>query len=68
MVRNQRYASLGSDDGLAPNRRQAIIWTNAGLVSWPIYAPLGRNELIPPYEGSYEALFLVFEVRDDSVR
>ena len=23
-------ASIGSDDGLAPTRRQAIIWTNGG--------------------------------------
>ena len=25
-----QYSSLGSDDGLAPSRRQAIIWTNDG--------------------------------------
>ena len=25
------YSSIGSDNGLAPARRQAIIWTNAGL-------------------------------------
>ena len=25
--------SIGSDNGLAPNRRQAIIWTIAGLLS-----------------------------------
>ena len=25
--------SLGLDDGLAPNRRQAIIWTNADDIS-----------------------------------
>ena len=49
MVYNQRYASLGSDDGLAPNRRQAIIWTKAGLIYSVIYASLGRKELIPPY-------------------
>ena len=24
---------IGSDNGLAPDRRQAIIWTNAGLLS-----------------------------------
>ena len=23
---------IGSDNGLAPSRRQAIIWTNAGIV------------------------------------
>ena len=25
------YAIIGSDNGLSPDRRQAIIWTNAGL-------------------------------------
>ena len=24
--------SIGSDNGLVPNRRQAIIWTNGGLI------------------------------------
>ena len=28
-----------------PNRRQAIIWTNADPVHWRIYAALGRDEL-----------------------
>ena len=32
-----------------PNRRQAIIWTNAGPIHWRIYAALGENELIYPY-------------------
>ena len=27
---NQQYPSIGSDNGLAPSRRQAIIWTNDG--------------------------------------
>ena len=27
---NQHYSSIGSDIGLAPARRQAIIWTNDG--------------------------------------
>ena len=26
----QQYSSIGSDNGLASTRRQAIIWTNAG--------------------------------------
>ena len=30
----------GSDNGLSPGRRQAIIWTNAGLLS---IGPLGTN-------------------------
>ena len=25
---HQQYPSTGADDGLAPTRRQAIIWTN----------------------------------------
>ena len=39
------YASLkltiiGSDNGLSPGRRQAIIWTNAGIL---LIGPLGTN-------------------------
>ena len=30
-----------------PNRRQAIIWTNADLNYWCIYAALGGDELTP---------------------
>ena len=30
---------------MSPDRRQAIIWTNAGLVHWRIYAALGGDEL-----------------------
>ena len=33
----------GSDIGLSPNRRQAIIWTNAGLL---LIGPRGTNKLI----------------------
>ena len=31
---------IGSDNGLSPDRRQAIIWTNAGIL---LIAPLGTN-------------------------
>ena len=27
---NQQYSIIGLDNGLAPSRRQAIIWTNDG--------------------------------------
>ena len=37
---------IGLDNGLAPVRLQAIIWTNDGLVYWRIYAFLGLNEFI----------------------
>ena len=43
---NWQYTSVGSDNDLAPTRRQAIIWTNDGQVSWRIYATLGLNALI----------------------
>ena len=42
---NLQYGSIGSDNGLAPNRRQAIIWTNVGMLYRRIYASLGLNEL-----------------------
>ena len=32
--------SFGSDNGLAPGRHQAIIWTNAGIL---LIGPLGIN-------------------------
>ena len=31
---------IGSDNGLSPDRRQALIWTNAGIL---FISPLGRN-------------------------
>ena len=36
--------NISSDNGLAPNRREAIIWTNNGLVNLRIYASHGLNE------------------------
>ena len=33
---------IGSDNGLSPGRRQAIIWTNAGIL---LIRPLGINKL-----------------------
>ena len=41
-----KYASIDSDNGLALNRCQAIIWTNDVLRCWCIYASLGLNELM----------------------
>ena len=37
---------IGLDNGLAPNRRQAIIWPNDDPVQWHIYAALAGDELI----------------------
>ena len=33
--------SIGLDNGLALNRRQAMIWTNADSIHWRIYKALG---------------------------
>ena len=35
-----KLTTIGSDNGLSPARRQAIIWTNAGLL---LIGPLGTN-------------------------
>ena len=40
-----QYFSIGLENGLAPNRRQAIIWTNDDPIHWRIYAALGGDEL-----------------------
>ena len=42
---NWQSSGIGLDNGLAPNRRQAIIWTNADPINWRIYATLGGDEL-----------------------
>ena len=41
---NWQYGSIGSDNGLAPNRRLAIMLTNVDLLYWCIYASLGLSE------------------------
>ena len=35
-----KFTIIGSDNGLSPGRRQAIIWTNAGIL---LIRPLGIN-------------------------
>ena len=42
---NWQSSSIGLDNGLAPNRWQAIIWTNADPINWRIYATPGGDEL-----------------------
>ena len=42
---NWQWVSIGSDNGLVPNRQQAIIWTNDGPVYWYVYESLGLDEL-----------------------
>ena len=38
---NWQKVSIGSGNGLAPNRRQTITWINVDPVNWLIYAALG---------------------------
>ena len=40
-----QYHNIGLDNDLAPNRRKAIIWTNADSIHWRIYTALEWDEL-----------------------
>ena len=42
---NWQSCGIGLDNGLAPNRWQAIILTNADPINWRIYATPGGDEL-----------------------
>ena len=44
---NWQYGSIGSDNGLAMHRRQAIIWTNDGIGYWRRYVSLMMTQV--PY-------------------
>ena len=46
---NWQYVSIGSDNGLAPKRRQAIVWTNADPIHCRIYALRGDELIIFPH-------------------
>ena len=49
---------LGSDNGLSPGRRQAIIWTNAGIM---LIGPFGTNFieiLIKIHTSSFKKMYL----------
>ena len=40
VITSLSFSIIGSDNGLSPGRRQAIIWTNAGIL---LIEPLGTN-------------------------
>ena len=42
---NNIPSSIGLDNGLAPTRRQAIVWSNADPFQWRIYVALGGDKL-----------------------
>ena len=51
---------IGSDNGLSPDRRQAITWTNAGLLFWTLRNKLqwnlNRNSKIFIQENAFECV------------
>ena len=57
---NWQLDSVGSGNGLALNRQQTIIWTNADPIQWRFYAALGGNELTTPY--GIQVNFTAFDV------
>ena len=46
---SNKPALHGSEDSLAPNRHQTIVWTNDCLTYWRKYAPLCLDEYIHHY-------------------
>ena len=58
-----KLTSVVSDNGLSPGRRQAIIWTNAGIV---LIGPLGTNfseNLIEIHVLSFNKMYLKMSSR-----
>ena len=47
---------IGSDNGLSPGRRQAIIWTNAGLLSIGTFWKFNQNSYIFIHENAFESV------------
>ena len=41
----KQWINIGLDNGLAPSRWQARIWTDDGLAYWLIHASLGLSEI-----------------------
>ena len=52
-----KYHKIGLDNGLAPNRRQVIIWNNADPIHWRICVALQEDEFRdtawPPVHSSH---------------
>ena len=58
-----KLASIGSDNGLVPNRRQAIIWTNEGLTYCCVSASLCLNEIYAKnFDTAYIFCFSTFDL------
>ena len=46
---NRQWPSIGLDNSLVPNRRQAIIWTNADPIHWIIYVTIREGRCVKRY-------------------
>ena len=57
---NQHYASIGSHNGLAPSRRQAIIWPNDGKFT---DAYMRRSDLMSNWYDNYNRLMLLYRAK-----
>ena len=53
---------IGLDNGLALNRHQAIIWTNADPVHWCIYVALGGDELTGSMGTNFCEIFIQIKI------
>ena len=54
MYESVNQASTGSDNGFSPIRRQAIIWTSAGLLSIWLLGSLNQNTKFIIHENASE--------------
>ena len=67
--RHIKISHLGSNNGLLPNRQQAIIWTNDGLVRWQIHASPGPNvtywQIILPFLNQVATAWVITFLLDD---
>ena len=55
---NYQQASIGSDNDLALSRRQAIIWSNDGLVYWHMNVLLDNSVLRRVFELRTDILYM----------
>ena len=59
-LRTRQWYSTGLDNGLGPNRRQAIIWTNDDPIDWCVYMRHfwgSFNTLRPRQSGCHSDIF-----------
>ena len=62
---NWQYSRIDSDNGLAPSRRQAIIWTKDDLGNWSVYVSHSLYEMIWTNHESSIYLDKILHTKDD---